>query len=161
MNAGGETYKVESLIPNKDYDSIRTLNDIALIKLAEPIKYTDLVQAIDLETNDVPGDVDAVLSGWGRTSYPGVLPNNLQHVNLKTISVSDCKEKQPFNVVVEQQICTLTKAGEGACHGDSGGPLVSDGRQIGIVSWGMPCAVGFPDVFTRVSSYADWINSNK
>lgn len=41
--------------------------------------------------------------------------------------------------------------------GDSGGPLVCDGVQIGVVSWGTPCAKGKPDVFTRVYSYVDWV----
>lgn len=35
-------------------------------------------------------------------------------------------------------------------QGDSGGPLVREGRQIGIVSWGIPCAKGKPDVYTKV-----------
>lgn len=43
-------------------------------------------------------------------------------------------------------------------QGDSGGPLVADGVQIGIVSFGSPCARGVPDVFTRVYRYLDWIN---
>lgn len=43
-------------------------------------------------------------------------------------------------------------------QGDSGGPLVSaDGTQIGIVSFGVPCAIGAPDVFTRVYAHVDWI----
>lgn len=42
-------------------------------------------------------------------------------------------------------------------QGDSGGPLVADSEQIGVVSWGTPCAKGRPDVFTRVYSYVDWI----
>ena len=44
--------------------------------------------------------------------------------------------------------------------GDSGGPLVSQGSQAGIVSWGIPCAVGRPDVWARVSSHRDWIVAN-
>lgn len=49
--------------------------------------------------------------------------------------------------------------------GDSGGPLIlKDGNraiQIGIVSFSIPCAVpGYPDVFTRVSKYIDWIAKN-
>lgn len=48
-----------------------------------------------------------------------------------------------------------------ACRGDSGGPLLtSDGQQLGIVSWGIPCAAGNPDVFTSVSSYRNWITTN-
>lgn len=42
-------------------------------------------------------------------------------------------------------------------QGDSGGPLVANGELIGIVSWGKPCAVGKPDVFTRVYYYREWI----
>ncbi|KAL0117761.1 hypothetical protein PUN28_008870 [Cardiocondyla obscurior] len=51
-----------------------------------------------------------------------------------------------------------TLSGWGTTNGDSGGPLVADGEQIGVVSWGVPCAKGRPDVFTRVYPYMDWIN---
>lgn len=48
-----------------------------------------------------------------------------------------------------------------ACHGDSGGPLqykLNDTYYIaGIVSFGVSCGSTFPDVYTRVSSYIDWI----
>lgn len=57
-------------------------------------------------------------------------------------------------------ICTILKQGHGACYGDSGGPLVSAGKLIGVVSWGIPCAQGRPDAFTRVTSYLDWIAEN-
>jgi len=34
--------------------------------------------------------------------------------------------------------------------------------QIGIVSFSIPCAVqGYPDVFTKVSHYLDWIKTKK
>nr|CAD7578391.1 unnamed protein product [Timema californicum] len=45
-------------------------------------------------------------------------------------------------------------------EGDSGGPLAFGGRVVGIVSWGSPCALGFPDVYVRVSEYVDWITTN-
>lgn len=46
-------------------------------------------------------------------------------------------------------------------QGDSGGPLVVNGVQVGIVSFGQPCAVGKPDVYTRVSSFTSWIEQHK
>lgn len=45
-------------------------------------------------------------------------------------------------------------------QGDSGGPIVAGEYQVGIVSWGNPCARGYPDVHTRVYSYVDWIKEN-
>jgi secreted trypsin-like serine protease len=44
-------------------------------------------------------------------------------------------------------------------QGDSGGPLLVDNIQVGIVSWGyIMCGnPTFPDIFTRVTSYTQWI----
>lgn len=30
---------------------------------------------------------------------------------------------------------------------------------IGVVSWGIPCAGGHPDVYARISSHRSWIMS--
>ena len=64
------------------------------------------------------------------------------------------------NTVTFQYICL-------ALQGDSGGALVyleSDGRytEVGIVLFGSSacCTVGYPAIFTRVTSYLDWIKSN-
>jgi len=161
LNSGGVKHAVKAIKAHEKYNSLTIRNDIALLILASPITYSSTVAPIELETEDVAGNVDAVLSGWGTTSYPGSIPNNLQYLNLKTISVSECKKQHPlFPTVNESQVCTLTQKGEGACHGDSGGPLVSNGKQIGVVSWGTPCAKGKPDVFTRVSAFGDWIQKN-
>ena len=82
---------------------------------------------------------------------------------MRTLTNEDCKAKHlpgNANAVRDSNICTYTREGEGACMGDSGGPLVVDGEQAGIVSWGIPCGVGYPDAFTRVSFYRDWIKEN-
>ena len=64
------------------------------------------------------------------------------------------------NRVTFQYICLTLQ-------GDSGGPLVyqeSDGRytEVGIVSFGADagCTLGYPAVFTRVTSCLDWITLN-
>jgi len=65
---------------------------------------------------------------------------------------------------VERNICAEGKDRRAdSCQGDSGGPLVAkvQGKfvQVGVVSWGHSCADGvFPGVYTKVSSYKDWIN---
>lgn len=66
-------------------------------------------------------------------------------------------------VSFNKNICTLNGKDEGACKGDSGGPLVdtTSNQLCGVVSWGVPCAKGAPDVFTRVTAFTDWIEKNK
>ena len=54
-----------------------------------------------------------------------------------------------------------------ACKGDSGGPMIRPGEtvtddvQIGIISWGLGCALdSFPGVYGRISLEYDWIVQN-
>lgn len=59
-------------------------------------------------------------------------------------------------------MCTVTEEGHGMCHGDSGGPLTytdAEGWEwlVGLVSFGRPCARGYPDAFTRVGGYKEWM----
>lgn len=52
------------------------------------------------------------------------------------------------------------QGGRGACAGDTGGALVANGRQVGVFSWGRGCTTtNFPFVYTRVSTYVNWIRS--
>lgn len=52
-------------------------------------------------------------------------------------------------------------------QGDSGGPLqvptnsnpYCQYRVVGVVSFGPPCGIGFPGVYTRVAAYVSWIES--
>lgn len=68
-----------------------------------------------------------------------------------------------FEIYPEQICAGYEEGGRSSCQGDSGGPLVTqmeDGEfyQIGLVSWAQGCASPhFPTVFTRVSSYLDFI----
>lgn len=107
-------------------------------------------------------DADVVLCGWGNLNYGGPSPDNLQFINLKSLSNEECAAAHVDGElpIGEGVICTFTKEGEGSCNGDSGGPLSRNGKQIGIVSWGYLCAAGKPDVFTRVSAYTEWINEH-
>lgn len=158
LDAGGQRYKVAKTFHHQNYSAIGLHHDVGLVKVESSIDFNEGVTPIAPETEYLAGGEEAVLCGWGTTTYPGSTPNDLQYINLTVISQEACQEKQSTHKIYESEICTLTKAGEGACHGDSGGPLVSEGRQIGIVSWGRPCARGYPDVFTRVSSFIDWID---
>lgn len=121
-----------------------------------PIEFKPKIQPIQLEVDGIDDGTDMVLSGWGQLNATEGPPEKLQYINLKAISNSKCSSLGMGNID-KTQICTFTKEGEGGCMGDSGGPLASNGRVAGIVSYGIPCAKGHPDVYTRVSEYIDWI----
>ncbi|TGZ54355.1 Venom protease [Temnothorax longispinosus] len=70
-----------------------------------------------------------------------------------------CKQSWPIN---DKHICTAIGLGQDACEASGGSPLVvvQNGQdfQIGIASFrGQFCSDNLPNVFTKVSSYKDWI----
>lgn len=109
------------------------------------------------------GGILAVSSGFGRTQFGGRCPEVLQYQNVTILDNADCNlmySGYHWNVT-DGMICTFNRVGTGVCHGDSGGPLVANGKLIGVTSWSrMPCGSKYPDVFARISYYADWIFDN-
>ncbi|XP_058797811.1 chymotrypsin-2-like [Phymastichus coffea] len=155
-----QVYHSEYITYHENFTLTDVENDIALIRVDKDIKFNDKVQPIALpdpvETYKV-GD-SAKLSGWGHTKVHGQVPNKLQEIDLNIYGQDKCRQELWYLAqITDSHICTKTKFGEGACNGDSGGPLVANGIQIGIVSFGHPCAKGRPDVFTRVHTFLDWI----
>lgn len=53
---------------------------------------------------------------------------------------------------------TVPQNGKDSCQGDSGGPLFDGNTQLGIVSWGAPCASA-NGVYTDVAAMRPWINA--
>ncbi|XP_018356764.1 PREDICTED: chymotrypsin-1-like [Trachymyrmex septentrionalis] len=159
LSENGTVYKAKQAIIHDAYNSLRLINDIGLLILSTPIKYTKYIQPISLATTDsAPSGSYCILSGWGRVKLGGTIPDKLQEIELNVYDLVKCHQSQ--RRVQSSHICTLTRIGEGACHGDSGSPLVSNGVQIGIVSFGTPCARGKPDVHTRVASFTEWIENH-
>nr|XP_050855236.1 chymotrypsin-2-like isoform X2 [Vespula vulgaris] len=117
-----------------------------------------LTNLIDLPASDTPENVSAILTGWGRRHSLGPLSNVLQKVTLTTITNEDC-QKYYNNTILPSQLCTLEHKGVGACKGDSGSPLTYNDQIVGIFSWTKPCAVGSPDVYTRIYQFIDFITN--
>ncbi|KOX73949.1 Chymotrypsin-1 [Melipona quadrifasciata] len=158
LSQQGQSYGVSKIVAHRGFSSITLVNDVALILVNSNIAFNNLVQPIKLATGSKTYEgATCVLSGWGTTKLGGNPPNNLQYINLLIETQAKCK--RAHSRVQASHICTYTKVGEGAC--DSGGPLVVNDVQVGIVSFGQPCAVGKPDVYTRVSSFVSWIDSQK
>lgn len=68
LDAGGDKYDVEKLIPHADYDSEDISNDIALVHLKENITFSPDVKPVQLPVADTESGKKLLLSGWGTTA---------------------------------------------------------------------------------------------
>ncbi|XP_013397940.1 chymotrypsin-like elastase family member 2A [Lingula anatina] len=162
---------VGKIIAHPNYKSYGTYaNDIALMKLATPIEVSRTMQPACVAT---PGQVflgngDCWITGWGDTKS-NVSNEVLREFNTIIRTYAECKEGWGSYVLEDTHIC-IGDGSAGSCQGDSGGPLVCKVHGVwvlaGVTSWGYSgCReLGFPNVYTRVSEYANWlrdtINSN-
>lgn len=136
-------------------------NDIALIKLANKVKFSLKISPICLpETNDVKFTKYKV-AGWGATELFGFASEQLLQIDVSQVSYDECK-KVYEQVQSHLHICAGEK-GKDSCQGDSGGPLM--GRKqgkyyvAGIVSFGSGCG-DRPAVYTNIGNYLRWIKSH-
>ncbi|KAF5285994.1 hypothetical protein FQR65_LT12992 [Abscondita terminalis] len=161
LSAGGQAYAIYGGVVHQQFNPNTLQNDISLIQVNRNIVTSNLVRPISLASVEPPDNAMLVLSGWGYTTYPPQgTPNNLQHIALYKISLNQCAQSLPNQPVYGGNLCTFAGTGQGACNGDSGGPLIYNGVQVGVVSWGIPCARGVPDVFTSVPAFRNWIRAN-
>uniref|UniRef100_A0A8C4F8J9 complement subcomponent C1r n=1 Tax=Dicentrarchus labrax TaxID=13489 RepID=A0A8C4F8J9_DICLA len=149
-------------------------NDIALIKLREPITFRASVMPVCLPEKGatyVTGMMGLV-SGFGLTERLKILTNMLKYVQLPVVEQETCrasitsakKKRNSVPSLTNNMFCAgVPEGGKDSCQGDNGGPftLSNDGRvwAAGIVSWGVDCGQqGTYGVYTRVANYLDWIN---
>ncbi|XP_047520904.1 chymotrypsin-1-like isoform X1 [Pieris napi] len=163
LSSGGDSYPVESFVDHEGFDTKTFFDDIALLKVSKDIQFNDKVQPIQMATSNTPVGTQCLHTGWGFTDRQRTItPDKLQMLKVPTISKENCQKRlrrAPGFVITEKHICTLLKRGKGSCPGDSGGPLVNDKKVVGVTSRGIPCARGYPDIFTNVAAYQDWIKS--
>ncbi|XP_015176239.1 PREDICTED: chymotrypsin-2-like [Polistes dominula] len=159
LYSGGQVYEPSLYIRHHDFNPKNPwINDIGIIKLASPIEFNDRVKPIALPTQKPPVHTNAIIGAWGATSsYPRRASPLLRKLNLKTLSQDECQSYFSSIDIKSSQICTLVQKNVGTCSGDSGSPLSLFNEVIGIVSGGIPCARGIPDVFTSVYSYLSFI----
>lgn len=173
----GSRIAVEKIISHPDYATGPTTNDIALLKLASPLNLNGSTKkAIALPFSEDKASWPAVntpatVSGWGNTSTDSDNPNYPSGLMAATVDVltdppeTQCGSYSTSSYLPESMLCAAEMTvGKDACQGDSGGPLaieVSGSWTLaGIVSWGIGCAQPqYPGVYTRVTSYLDWITS--
>ncbi|KAL5018275.1 hypothetical protein ScPMuIL_003997 [Solemya velum] len=155
---------VSKIIKHADFSMILFIvNDIALVKLAQPISFSDTIAAVKPAPANfatVDGET-CMISGWGLD-----VPERLQEAEMLIAPKQECEEKWWWMSYPDHYVCIkadTTHSSASACMGDSGGPLVcprsGTWTLVGITSFGSNTCTGL-NVYTEVSSFASWIQTN-
>ncbi|XP_075210149.1 venom protease-like [Lycorma delicatula] len=150
-------------------DSLHDVHDVALIKLHKEITYNDAVSPVCLPQKIFRYEgVYGFISGWGTMSYKGKLSQFPREATIQVINDQKCMSIKTLGEHFAEDTLAMFcgyNIGTDACQGDSGGPMVVyEDRgfvQIGIVSWGIECALKYhPGIYTRLPHYLDWVYNN-
>lgn len=135
-----------------------------MVKSSKSIKFTESVSYALLPKQTLEVGAVVSIAGWGHTVGPASpTSRELLYYNASIVDTEKCREDLQGEIVVnEGEMCAFSRKDQGTCGGDSGGPLLdAETRSVlyGVVSRGVKCATGVPDVFVNVYAYVDWINS--
>jgi secreted trypsin-like serine protease len=160
---------VSTIIVHENYNSATSENDISLVKLVDPVKFNENVTAVCApDPDDQYVYRKSQCSGWGTINSGGACcPDILRYVTMNVTTNELCDAVYTRDTITADMICASDNVGgteRDSCQGDSGGPLTikeADGtfRVVGIVSWGIGCASGYPGVYNRVGYEVDWITN--
>lgn len=175
-DAGQRTFTAEQVIMHPNYQTIGILNDVCVLKFNSAGNINLKAHNSDAVCLPSAGFEPAHgtrcwSAGWGLMTSPHggrEMAEKLQEVDLQIFSHEECEKTQNSGYLVESaHLCAgWPQGGKDACSGDSGGPLICVDEEnqpvlVGITSWGFGCArPDTPGIWTRVSSYMDWIESN-
>ncbi|CAF3035415.1 unnamed protein product [Rotaria sp. Silwood2] len=168
--------QVDHIFVHPSWSAIQNLNDIAILRLSEPLGLDSnrflsrtCIPHVHWPTdiqNYPSSDIRLAAIGWGRTrdGDSSSSPDNLHQVQVFSIDNDDpdC-DGAMYNK--EVQFCAgIPDGGKDTCQGDSGGPIFqwlgNRWEQVGITSFGRGCAVaGNPGVYTRLAYYHHWVRS--
>ncbi|KAG1697703.1 Plasma kallikrein [Nymphon striatum] len=158
--------KVKEIILHPKFNLSEGTDDIALVRLKDPIEFNEQVWAACLPwTNfEVPVDSRVTVIGWGQSSGGENSAGKLSDVpKMAAITVKKASHCEGWNVkkLAAGQICA-GDATKNACYGDSGGPLVykmNDELEVvvGIVSFGKSCkSKSNGVVYTKINILIAW-----
>lgn len=157
----------EKIILHKEFNVINLQNDIALIKLKQPILFNAHVSPICLPDVDFAVGTTCYVTGWGRLGPIGSVSHVLQETAIPLFDHWLCKQyykQNNVNEVTSDMRCAGTLGqSQGTCKADSGGPLACEkhGRWylLGITSWsnGGCMDQGDPGVFSNIFFFRKWI----
>jgi secreted trypsin-like serine protease len=167
-----QQFKIQEFIKHEKYRHNFYYNDIALIKLDGIVKFTKSIRPACLWQTLRIKQTTATVAGFGSRQSGEAPQLQLEKVTLDIIDQKTCQRFNPKNMkipdgIIDSHLCAGKLAGQlDTCKGDSGSALtVTIDKDpctfyvIGVTSFGsVYCgAPNAPSVYTRISSFVDWI----
>ncbi|XP_012582793.1 PREDICTED: chymotrypsinogen 2-like [Condylura cristata] len=158
-----QVLQIAQIFKNPKFNMFTINNDITLLKLATPARFSQTVFAVCLpsEADDFPAGSLCTTTGWGLTKHPNAnTPNKLQQAALPLLSNAEC-QKYWDSKITDLMVCAGA-SGVSSCMGDSGGPLVCQKNGawtlVAIVSWGSgTCSTSSPGGYAHVTELMPWV----
>ncbi|XP_068440607.1 mannan-binding lectin serine protease 1 [Clinocottus analis] len=177
---------VEKIFLHPNFQPDNYNNDIALLRLEQPVEFTEFIRPVclppphnkDEPSSPLPNSLGLV-AGWGISSFnitsssdPTKLTSDLlQYVKLPVVSQEECEgsyasRSVSYNITDNMFCAGFLEGGKDTCLGDSGGAFVMEDAVsrrwvvFGLVSWAGPEDCGSQrvyGVYTRVANYMEWI----
>ncbi|KAJ0171010.1 hypothetical protein K1T71_013209 [Dendrolimus kikuchii] len=140
--------------------------DYQLLLLEKPVPVTPSTRPIAIgELSDLRPNTMVSVSGWGHIRpKANKMEEILRRVLVPIIPFDACRSvplKNYWNITSRMFCAGYINSGtQDACQGDSGGPAVVNGKLVGLVSFGVGCAVkNQPGVYSNLPLVRDWIRS--
>lgn len=105
--------EVTRIVGHANYNPDTFQNDIAILTLASfvPANHPN-VQPINLATHGPIVGSNCIISGWGRLTYMGFLPESLQAANVTIRSSIECNQRDRYaGAVLNGMFCAGTFVG--------------------------------------------------
>uniref|UniRef100_A0A670K2Z3 Serine protease 54 n=1 Tax=Podarcis muralis TaxID=64176 RepID=A0A670K2Z3_PODMU len=156
---------ISAIIPHEAFDELTLHNDIALLKIGARLYFSKALQPICFPPENFPVTAlrNCLVVGW---LHPHTGESSGWHVwwsvSLRKLSVVDV-DPCPLHRIMTTECCSHRKADNmSGCLGYPGNPVMcqADGTRQWVLKGvmtkgGMRCYGPF--LYTRVSSYGDWI----
>lgn len=155
-----ELYHIIHSFHHPRFNSTSMDNDIAMIHIEDPSFIPD--HFLDFHHTDLYEHVNTTVDIIGM----GINFPNLRYASIQILDPNHYPLMKPYltnNMIIAADFHNLSDPYDNvdSCRGDSGGPLFVMNKLIGIVSWGISCAIDkLPGVYTRVSVFTEWISMN-
>ncbi|XP_070271721.1 complement factor D [Myotis yumanensis] len=156
-------YNVSRAVPHPGSRPETIDHDLLLLQLSENATLGPAVKLLPWQHEDreVAAGTRCDVAGWGVVSHTGRRPDRLQYLLLPVMDRATCNLRIYHDGTITERMMCAESHRRDSCKGDSGGPLVCNGVAEGVVTSGSRVCGNRkkPGIYTRVGSYAAWINS--